>query len=77
MTMGTDFLMQAAIKALGLDPEEIKQQINGVLHLGISIDARMKRIEEKLDAVLALHNPPPALTDDAYTANLNNGVKNV
>lgn len=45
--------LEAMLKAVGLDPVEIKKSVEGFGQVVIEVDNKLTRIERKLDAVLA------------------------
>jgi hypothetical protein len=51
MATGSEMAMAAVFKWLGVDPAETKKQMADVFHAVLDGQARLQRIEEKLDAL--------------------------
>jgi len=54
MAMGMDMLMGSLLKGMGLQPEQIMQQVQGIFQLAMRVDERMARIEQSQVEILAL-----------------------
>ena len=52
MATGMEMMLQAAIKAMNIDPAEIKASIDGFKNLAVTMNERQKSIDEKLDQIL-------------------------
>lgn len=68
MSMGTDFLVNSMIKALNLDPEEIKKQIATIFTIAVQAHQTVLRIEANQIEILSLLKDGKGMTPDEQPA---------
>lgn len=44
------------LKSMGIDPEQISQAVEGIMHLAQSIDTRLSAIEKDIAEIKAMQN---------------------
>lgn len=70
MASGVEWMFNAILHHLDLDPEQVKKQIVETAQIVVALDSRLARIEAKQDAILAYLRPP----DTAAQRMISNGT---
>jgi len=52
------------LKSMGIDPEQISQSVQGILHLAQSIDARLSAIEKDIAEIKAAQSGTTPAPED-------------
>jgi hypothetical protein len=68
MNMGSGAGLQMILKAFGFQPEETMKAFMELVEIARNVDARLTRIEEKLDAASDRSNAPGVAEFNRYKA---------